>query len=101
MTQPSRTVPEPAPAAPAREWFWRVLAGLMLLMAAWVAWVAYQIMPASVVTPAAYDALAQTRASNVQHGTIRPAEPPPVFAEDRSQTRLRLADSIQTPIQTR
>ena len=36
------------------EWFWRVIAGLMLLVIAWVAWVLYQITPRSVVTPLAY-----------------------------------------------
>jgi hypothetical protein len=90
-------VPETAPAAPAREWFWRILAGLMLLMAAWVAWVAYQIMPASLVTPAAYDALAQARAGNVQQGTIRLAEPKPLFAETKGEMKLRLAETIETP----
>lgn len=93
MTQPSNSAPTP----PAREWFWRVLAGLMLLMAAWVAWVAYQIMPASIVTPAAYDALAQARANNVQQGTIRFAEPKPLFAEAKGEVKLRLAETIETP----
>ena len=36
------------------EWFWRIIAGLMLLVIAWVAWVLYQITPRSVVTPLAY-----------------------------------------------
>ncbi len=36
------------------ELFWRIIAGLILLVIAWVAWVAYQIMPRSVVTPLAY-----------------------------------------------
>lgn len=36
------------------EWFWRIIAGLMLVTIGWVAWVAYQIMPRSVVTPLAY-----------------------------------------------
>ena len=94
-------MPESAPAAPAREWFWRVLAGLMLLMAAWVAWVAYQIMPASVATPAAYEALAQARAGNVQQGAIRPADPKPLFAEAKGEAKLRLAETIETPIQAR
>ncbi|MGE5638720.1 MAG: hypothetical protein ACM30H_01385 [Clostridia bacterium] len=100
MTQPSSIVTQPAPTPPAREWFWRVLAGLMLVMAAWVAWVAYQIMPSAVVTPAAYDALSQARAHNVQQGVIRPAEPP-MFAESKDSARLRLAESIQTPIETK
>ena len=32
------------------EWFWRIVAGLMLLVIAWVVWVLYQITPRSVVT---------------------------------------------------
>jgi len=36
------------------ELFWRVVAGLMLLVIAWVVWVLYQITPRSVVTPLAY-----------------------------------------------
>ena len=33
------------------EWFWRVLAVLVLISVAWVGWVAYQLQPRSVVTP--------------------------------------------------
>lgn len=36
------------------EWFWRIIAGLMLLTIAWAAWVLYQITPRPVVTPLAY-----------------------------------------------
>ena len=41
---------------PRKGWesFWRIIAGLMLLVVVWVAWVMYQIMPRSVVTPLAY-----------------------------------------------
>jgi hypothetical protein len=37
------------------EWFWRIVAGLMLIVIAWVIWVLYQITPRSVVTPLAYE----------------------------------------------
>jgi cytoskeletal protein RodZ len=37
------------------EWFWRIIAGLMLIVIAWVIWVLYQITPRSVVTPLAYE----------------------------------------------
>ena len=42
--------------SPRRHWemFWRIIAGLMLLVIAWVVWVLYQITPRSVVTPLAY-----------------------------------------------
>lgn len=36
------------------EWFWRIVAGLMLIFIAWAGWVVYQITPRSVVTPLAY-----------------------------------------------
>ncbi len=82
--------PQPTQAAPSREGFWRVLAALMLVAVAWIGWVAYQVAPRSVVTPAAYDALAQAKiASRVQTGIIRPVERGP---------QLRLAERIDTPI---
>ncbi len=41
---------------PRKDWelFWRIIAGLMLLIIAWALWVLYQITPRSVVTPLAY-----------------------------------------------
>lgn len=36
------------------ELFWRIVAGLMLLIIAWVVWVLYQITPRQVATPLAY-----------------------------------------------
>ena len=48
-----------APVKPARrdfELFWRIVAGLMLLVIGWMVWVLYQISPRSVVTPLAYSA---------------------------------------------
>lgn len=58
MNQTTQQEQVAAPAKPrARrdwEWFWRIIAGLMLLVIAWVAWVLYQITPRSVVTPLAY-----------------------------------------------
>ena len=58
----SDTRPQQHGAAPAEantrghwEWFWRIIAGLMLITIGWVGWVAYQIMPRSVATPLAYE----------------------------------------------
>lgn len=41
---------------PRKDWelFWRIIAGLMLLIITWALWVLYQITPRSVVTPLAY-----------------------------------------------
>ena len=91
MTQQANTPPPPT-----REWFWRILAVLMLAMACWVGWVAWQIAPSTpVATPAAFQALSRARsmapALNVQQGVIR--QPAPA-----GEARLRMADSIQTPI---
>jgi MSHA biogenesis protein MshN len=61
-----------AVAAPGRasgEWFWRVVAMLMLFAAAWTVWVIYQLQPRSVATE-----LAQRAAE----GTRRRAPPAPV-----------------------
>jgi hypothetical protein len=88
-----------------REWFWRFLAVLMLASVAWVVWVAAQISPMPLATEAAFEAAAQARASRNSQGVIKAAaqpapdkpaaaaKEPPVNVE-----KLRLADSIQTPI---
>ena len=36
------------------EWFWRMIAGLMVIIIGWMLWVMYQITPRSVVTPLAF-----------------------------------------------
>jgi hypothetical protein len=45
-----------------RDWelFWRIVAGLMLVVIAWVIWVLYQISPRSVVTPLAFESRAKS-----------------------------------------
>jgi MSHA biogenesis protein MshN len=43
--------------------FWRVMAGLMVVVVAWVGWVLWQVMPRSVVTDRAYQSFAQLRAA--------------------------------------
>lgn len=104
------------------EWFWRFLALVMLVIIGWVVWIAIQISPPEMVLPAAYEAAAQGRASRNSGGSIaqasdtapvqatadpaQPANPaaaapespavpalPPVNLE-----KLRLAESIETPI---
>ena len=56
------------------ELFWRIIAGLILLVIAWVAWVAYQIMPRSVVTPLAY--ATQVKPISMQNSESGVAAPP-------------------------
>ena len=68
-----------APAKPRvrKDWelFWRIIAGLMLMVIAWVIWVLYQITPRSVVTPLAYAprSTQQTPAGATETGTSPPS----------------------------
>lgn len=103
------------------EWFWRIIAGLMLIVIAWVAWVVYQIMPRSVVTPLAYSTQirpigkpvsepgAQAPAVLTAPASMQPAAgvavPDPaqaVVVEPRVERSkgegLRLATEISTPL---
>jgi cell division septation protein DedD len=72
--------PQPPARAQVGEWFWRFLAVVMLIVVAWVVWIAIQISPPEMVLPAAYEAAAQGRARS-SSGTIgNPAAPGPVQA---------------------
>jgi hypothetical protein len=102
------------------EWFWRFLAVVMLVVVGWVLWIMYQINPQPLVTPAGFEAAAKARASQDARGKISPAAPAPELAkaaapaaaaEAKEPTapkeppvnveKLRLADSIETPIPER
>src|SRR5690242_12525005 len=61
-----------------REWFWRVLAFLLVIAIGWVAWVAYQIWPRPVVTELAYQSAAQAKARPAT--LVAPAPPAPETA---------------------
>ena len=68
------------------EMFWRIIAGLMLLVIAWIAWVLYQITPRSVVTPLAY--ASQIRPIGTAEpaiGTVAPTTPPPALTAPAPQ----------------
>jgi len=58
------------------EWFWRVVAALMLVAAAWTAWVIYQLQPRSVATELAHRAAEDTRRRAVMAAQSRPAPQP-------------------------
>jgi len=107
-------------AAPQRpkhigEWFWRFLALVMLATIGWVVWIIYQINPQPLITNAAFEAAAKARAASQDaKGVITPAaavaeapkpaaEPPKTEAKEPpvNVERLRLADSIETPIPER
>ena len=58
------------------EWFWRTVAGLMLVAAAWTLWVVYQLQPRSIATELAERAAENTR----QRAIAAPAPQTPVAA---------------------
>ena len=58
------------------EWFWRVVAALLLVAAAWTVWVIYQLQPRSVVTELAHRAAEDTRRRAVSAAQSRPAPQP-------------------------
>jgi MSHA biogenesis protein MshN len=84
------------PRRPGHEWFWRVMAVLVLIALFWVGWVAYQLQPRTLVIEQA----------------LRPVEPPPAVptaapapqpapapsAPVESAETFKLARSIETPI---
>jgi MSHA biogenesis protein MshN len=100
------------------EWFWRVIAGLMLVAAAWTVWVIYQLQPRSVATELAYRAAEDTRRRAVEaaqsgpapqlaatraaaSGTSRPEAVLPQPAPEKlaaPMETLRLALTIDTPL---
>jgi MSHA biogenesis protein MshN len=118
-----------AVAAPVRgggEWFWRVIAMLMLLAAAWTIWVIYQLQPRSVATELAQRAAegSRRRAPATPVATPAPAavhpvaSSPPAMAEASAAAvvpaqkpaperlaapieMLRLALTIDTPLAPR
>lgn len=104
------------PTTQVGEWFWRFLAGVMLVIVGWVVWIAIQISPPDLILPAAFEAAAQGRATRnsggVIGGAVQPGPPPvaeasapampmlqsPEFQPPVNLEKLRMAESIETPI---
>ncbi|HEY5292721.1 MAG TPA: hypothetical protein VIJ43_10455 [Burkholderiales bacterium] len=70
------------------EWFWRIIAGLMVIIIGWIFWVLYQITPRPVVTPLAYASQGKLRAAQQPAtgaasavASLPPAAAPPVAQE--------------------
>jgi MSHA biogenesis protein MshN len=96
------------------EWFWRVLAALVLISVSWVGWVAYQLQPRPLLTPLALRAAEQAARRPVAVEKPAPllempkpdpvaAKPEPVEAKlepaaPPAETTFKLARSIETPI---
>ena len=88
------------------EWFWRIVAGLLLIALTWVGWVVYQVQPRRVATDAGIAAGERARRELPVPPTVAqtkpaPAEattPTPASASAETPGDLRLAQTIQTPI---
>jgi MSHA biogenesis protein MshN len=104
-------------ASGGREWFWRLVAALMLIAASWTVWVVYQLQPRSVATELAFRAAENTRrraavVAQVPQAAAAPvaaipaaeaASPPPVEKPAPEKLAapieiLRLALTIDTPL---
>ena len=92
------------------EWFWRVVATLMLVAAAWTVWVVYQLQPRSVATGLALRAAENDRRLAAAAPAPAPAQvaaTPAVLAVPAPEKlaapieTLRLALSIDTPLAPR
>ena len=86
------------------ELFWRIIAGLMVLIIAWVLWVLYQITPRSVVTPLAYaNPIRPIGTHQSAGGAAAPATAPPAVAPPpapQTATEAKAADAAKEQAQT-
>jgi MSHA biogenesis protein MshN len=85
------------------EWFWRVVAALLVASLAWVGWVIYQVQPRRVATDLGIAAGESARRDPPRIvAEKKPAAAPEAAATPASATEpaggLKLAQSIQTPI---
>lgn len=64
--QPPRQVKVVSPPGSGHEWFWRIVAGLMLGAVGWVAWVAYELQPGlPLATEQAFKAAEQAKIGSI------------------------------------
>jgi hypothetical protein len=80
MSQTKQQEQGAAPAKPRvrKDWelFWRIIAGLMVVIIGWIVWVLYQITPRSVVTPLVYESQVKPLVSHPSAtGAVAPAAP--------------------------
>lgn len=98
-------------ARPGRqEWFWRVVAALMLVAAAWAIWVIYQLQPRSLATELAFQSAQgspRQASAGIAQAVAAPASPMPDQAAPAPERlaapmeTLRLALTIDTPLAPR
>lgn len=92
MSQTNQQEQGAAPTKPRvrKDWelFWRIIAGLMVVIIGWTVWVLYQITPRSVVTPLVYES--QVKPLGTQQSatgaasavaSLQPAAAPPAAQE--------------------
>jgi len=93
------------------EWFWRVLAALVLIALGWVGWVAYQLQPRALATDLALQAAEQARRRAAlpkpapvpvaeASGTTAEAAKPAALSAPPAEF-LRFAPAIESPITER
>ena len=88
-----------------REWFWRVVAALMVFAIVWVAWIGWQLQTRSLATPLAFSAAEKARAvpqaALPKDETRLPPKadsPPAALPALAPAETFKLARSIDTPI---
>ena len=102
-----RAVPR---SAARHEWFWRMVAALLLVSVAWVVWVTYQLRPRpALATPLALSAAEEAKHRPALSTPEQPEATPPAQPEPQPQVAavpqppaplefLKLAQLIETPI---
>lgn len=73
------------------EWFWRVVAALMLVAAVWTIWVVYQLQPRSVATELAHRAVESSRRRAVTAPAPAPASSTAVATSAPAATESQAA----------
>jgi MSHA biogenesis protein MshN len=110
-TSEAAVVRPPAAKTPDREWFWRVLVVLLTAALAWMGWVAIQLLPRKPVATelalrVAAEAKGRAAAKPAAEVPVVVAPPPaevaapaPVVEAPPAQDALRLARTLETPVQ--
>jgi MSHA biogenesis protein MshN len=85
---------------PDRDWFWRVIAALLLVAVGWVAWVAYHLIPRPLVTDEVFRALAGRSAPQAVSPVVVPVveEKPAVVAEKPAVVAEKPAVVAEKPV---
>lgn len=106
-----------APARKDREWFWRIIALLMIVAVGWVGWIAWQLQPRPpVATEQAFKAAENAQRKTIAAAPVAPAVAPsapaqpapspaasapaasPYSVPPAAPETLKLAQDIQTPV---